>query len=134
MEFIRVLFRSWLLRADEPFHAASTMKVAVLIELSLPCLAIELDQDRHLHGAGGVKRLVGAQQPFRLAVERPKRHGHVRAASLNDGLQARNGGSEPRSRRGGAVPPEEGSERKQQSPSHQARHVPLAQLGFSSSP
>ena len=23
----------WLLRADEPFHAASTMKVAVLIEL-----------------------------------------------------------------------------------------------------
>ena len=106
----------------------------VELQLSLPCLAIELDQDRHLHGAGGVKRLVGTPQPLRPAVERPKRHRDVRSALLDRRFDGGNRGGEPRVRRGGAVPPEEGSERKQQSPPHQARHVRLGQLSFSSSP
>src|SRR5205085_11812127 len=48
----------WLLRADEPFHAASTMKVAVLIELYRQARQGKLKLDDPLSGKNEFHSLV----------------------------------------------------------------------------
>ena len=49
----------------------------------------ELDHDRHLHRAGGVERLVGIDEDFRLAIERPEGDGDLGAARGNHRPQRR---------------------------------------------
>ncbi len=55
----------------------------VELELALAHLMKQLDHHGNFHGAGGVKDVVGAREPFDLAVQGAKGNANVRAALLN---------------------------------------------------
>jgi len=47
------------------------------LELAGLDLVVEFDHDGHLHGAGGVKRVISVVEPFGFAIEGAKRYADV---------------------------------------------------------
>lgn len=59
------------------------------LELAFADLVKKLDEHGNFHGAGGVKGVVGVEEPFGFSIERAKGDGDVRAAFLNTPLDDR---------------------------------------------